>query len=40
MITDVQTSLESVNNRLGEIERRSAVDAAAGALRKLLHIWR
>jgi hypothetical protein len=39
-IQDVQTSLESVNFRLNEIEKKSVGDAAIGALKKLLHIWR
>jgi serine/threonine protein kinase len=37
---DVQASLESVNFRLNEIEHRGVVDAATGALKKLLHRWR
>lgn len=39
-IQDVQASLESVDTRLNDIEHRGVVDAAAGALKKLLHIWR
>jgi serine/threonine protein kinase len=39
-IEDVKASLESVNHRLDEIEHHGVVDAAAGALKKLLHIWR
>jgi len=39
-IQDVQASLESVNHRLKEIEHHGVVDAAAGALKKLLHVWR
>jgi serine/threonine protein kinase len=39
-IHDVETSLESVNYRLHEIDHKSVGDAAVGALKKLLHIWR
>jgi serine/threonine protein kinase len=39
-IEDIKASLESVNHRLNEIEHHGVVDAAAGALKKLLHIWR
>jgi hypothetical protein len=39
-LLDVQASLESVNFRLDEIEKRGVVDAAAGALKKILGIWR
>ena len=37
---DVKASLESVNFRLKEIEHHGVVDAAAGVVKKLLHIWR
>jgi serine/threonine protein kinase len=39
-IQDVQATLDSVNFRLNEIERHGVVDAAAGVVKKLLHIWR
>jgi hypothetical protein len=39
-IEDVHTSLESVNSRLSAIEHKGVTDAAVGALKKLLHIWR
>lgn len=39
-ILDVRASLESVNFRLGEIDKHGVVDAAAGAIKKLIQIWR
>jgi serine/threonine protein kinase len=39
-LLDVQASLESVNFRLNEIEKRGAIDMAAGALKKILSIWK
>jgi serine/threonine protein kinase len=39
-IDDIHKSLESVNFRLNEIEHKGVTDAAVGALKKLLHIWR
>ncbi len=39
-IQDIENSLVSVNFRIHEIEHQGVGDAAMGALRKLLHIWR
>jgi tetratricopeptide (TPR) repeat protein len=39
-IQDVQASLQSVNSRLNELEHKRVGEAAIGALKKLLHIWR
>jgi tetratricopeptide (TPR) repeat protein len=39
-ISDVRASLDSVNFRLGAIEKHGVVDAAAGAIKKLIQIWK
>jgi tetratricopeptide (TPR) repeat protein len=39
-IQDVEASLHSVNARLNELEHKRVGEAAIGALKKLLHIWR
>jgi serine/threonine protein kinase/tetratricopeptide (TPR) repeat protein len=39
-IQDVESSLESIDFRLHEIDHKGIGDAAVGALKKLLHIWR